>query len=368
MPGTVLASRYVLVEALAVGENEILYSARDLQHCWQCGFEGNDPDDTFCAQCGASLDRRPAVQLLEVRDSQAEPSGGEIVTERLTMDGRTFLILGVTEPEEPAAPTPEEIRLLVGQRSDAGQVRKLDEDSLLVLTLAPTYESRTGPVLGLFAVADGMGGHEGGEIASRKALQVLATEVLRSIVLPELAKEPAPEEILLAHLRQATAAANDAVYLDRQKRENDMGTTLTAMLVRDDKVFLAHVGDCRAYRWNATGLQQLTIDHSLVASLIARGQAEPEEIYTHPHRSVIYRCIGDRPVVEVDTDVLPLNPGDRLVVCCDGLWEMVRDEGIEDVMMQEADPQAACDLLVRHANMAGGEDNISVIVVQVEAI
>ena len=72
-------------------------------------------------------------------------------------------------------------------------------------------------------------------------------------------------------------------------------------------------------------------------------------------------------VVEVDTDVLPLTPGDRLVVCCDGLWEMIRDEGIEDVMMQEADPQAACDLLVKHANMAGGEDNISVIVVQVEA-
>jgi serine/threonine protein phosphatase PrpC len=142
---------------------------------------------------------------------------------------------------------------------------------------------------------------------------------------------------------------------------------LTTVLVRDDQLFLAHVGDCRAYRWNASGLQQLTSDHSLVASMIASGQAAPEEIYTHPHRSVIYRCVGDQPEVEVDTRVLPLAAGDRIIVCCDGLWEMVRDEGIEDVMLAEADAQAACELLVDHANAAGGDDNISVIVVQAEA-
>ena len=147
-----------------------------------------------------------------------------------------------------------------------------------------------------------------------------------------------------------------------------MGTTLTAAFVRDDRLFLAHVGDCRAYRWNADGLEQLTTDHSVVASMIASGQAAPEEIYTHPHRSVIYRCIGDKPLVEVDTDVLPLAPGDRLVLCCDGLWEMIRNEGIEDVLMQEADPQRACDLMVQRANAAGGDDNISVIVVQVERV
>jgi protein phosphatase len=111
----------------------------------------------------------------------------------------------------------------------------------------------------------------------------------------------------------------------------------------------------------------LTTDHSVVARMIADGQAEPEEIYTHPHRSVIYRSIGDKPLVDVDTAALPLEPGDRLILCCDGLWEMIYDEGIEDVMMQESDPQLACDQLVKRANLAGGEDNISVIVVQVEA-
>jgi protein phosphatase len=254
----------------------------------------------------------------------------------------------------------------MGYASDVGQVRELDEDSLLAVTLAPTYESQTGPVLGLYAVADGMGGHEGGEIASKLALQVLAGDVLQSIILPELAGEGVAEDDVVAHLRQATINANDAVYLARKKRANDMGTTLTTVLVRDDQLFVAHVGDCRAYRWDASGLQQLTADHSLVASMIASGQAAPEEIYTHPHRSVIYRCIGDQPVVEVDTEVLPLASGDRIIVCCDGLWEMVRDEGIEDVMLREADPQSACELMVDHANAAGGDDNISVIVIQVE--
>jgi serine/threonine protein phosphatase PrpC len=162
-------------------------------------------------------------------------------------------------------------------------------------------------------------------------------------------------------------AANDAVFLARQKAGNDMGTTLTAIYIRDNRLFLAHVGDCRAYRWNADGLVQLTTDHSVVASMIASGRAAPQEIYTHPQRSVIYRCVGDKPTVEVDTGLLPLAPGERLVLCCDGLWEMIRDEGIADVMMQEADPQVACDVMVQRANLVGGDDNISVIVVQVEA-
>jgi len=129
-------------------------------------------------------------------------------------------------------------------------------------------------------------------------------------------------------------------------------------------LYLAHVGDSRAYRWGQDGCQQLTVDHSVVASMVAAGTAKPEEIYTHPQRSVIYRCIGDRATVEVDVAALALSPGDRLVLCSDGLWEMIRDEGIEDVMLREADPQAACEILVEQANVAGGVDNISVIVVQ----
>jgi serine/threonine protein phosphatase PrpC len=318
------------------------------------------------------MDRRPEVRLIEIRDASVEPDTDMIVTARLKHQGRSFLLLSEPEPEpepEPEASSgPVAVRLLVGQRSDPGQIRELDEDSLFILTMAPTYESRTGPMLGFFAVADGMGGHAGGEIASRMALQVLVERVMQSIILPEMTGELVLEAEVLALLRQATMAANDAVYLARQKRESDMGTTLTTAMIRDNRLFVAHVGDCRAYRFNADGLEQLTADHSVVANMIAEGQLAPEEIYTHPHRSIVTRCIGDKPVVEVDTNLLPLAPGDRVVLCCDGLWEMIRSEGIEDVLMQEADSQVACDLLVQRANAAGGEDNISVIVVQVEAV
>ena len=371
-PETVIEGRYAVVEALDVEKDEILYHAQDLMRCWQCGYDANDPQSAFCARCGVLMDRRPDVRLLEVRDAEAEQPPDRNVLARLTEGSRHFLLLGEPKPEPAPGPEvllePQAIRFLVGQRSDAGQVRELDEDSLLILTASQTYESRTGPVLGLFAVADGMGGHAGGEVASKIALQVLADHVIRTIILPELAGALALEDEVLALLRQATGAANDAVYLTRQKRGNDMGTTLSTVYIRNDRLFWAHVGDCRLYRWNAGGLEQLTTDHSVIASMIADGQAKPEELYTHPQRSVIYRCIGDKPVVDVDTDLLPLAPGDRIILCCDGLWEMVRDEGIEDVMMREADPQLACDLLVRHANAAGGEDNISVIVVQVDTV
>lgn len=365
-PGTVIASRYLVVEALEVQENEIIYRAEDLQQCWQCGFEGNVPDDAFCAQCGVSLAQRPEVRLVQVRDAKAKPSSGGSVAARVIDESRPFLLLVQPGPEPPAPPAPERIRFVVGQRSDTGQVRELNEDSMLVLTFTPTYESQQEPVAGLFAVADGMGGHEGGEVASKMALQVLADKVLRSIVLPELAGERIRETALLDHLSGATLAANDAVFLARRKRDNDMGTTLTTVWIQDAELFLTHVGDCRAYRWNADGLRQLTTDHSLVASMIASGQAEPDEIYSHPHRSVIYRSIGDQPVVDVDTGRLSLAAGDRIILCSDGLWEMVRNEGIEEVMMREADPQTACDLLVNHANLAGGQDNISLIVIQLE--
>jgi serine/threonine protein phosphatase PrpC len=370
VPGMVVAGRYLVVEALDVQEDEILYHVRDLQRCWQCDFDGNSPDEAFCTQCGAALDRKVDARLWEVRDEESEPPSGELVAERLVHEGRFFVVPAPRKPEpaDTEADKPLGIRLLIGRRSDPGQLRDLNEDSILTLVLVPSYETSLGPVQGLFSVADGMGGHEGGEIASKLALQVLAEQVIRTVVLPELGGELVREEDIVAHLHRATMAANDAVYLDRKKRESDMGTTLTSVFVRDDRLFFAHVGDSRAYRWNVDGLEQLTVDHSVVASMIADGQAEPEEIYTHPHRSIIYRSIGDKPVVEVDADMLPLSIGDRIIICSDGLWEMIRDEGIADVMMQEADPQLACDMLVRHANAAGGEDNISAIVVRIEEI
>jgi serine/threonine protein phosphatase PrpC len=363
--GTVIDGRYVLGEVLDVQADRVLYQARDLQRCWQCGFDGNAPSEAFCVRCGAALERKPEVRILEIRDAEAGPAGDETVVASLVHDGHTFLVLAEPEPPPQPAPSAGAVRLVVGQRSVPGQVRDLNEDSLLILTLSPVFQSQSGPAVSLFAVADGMGGHEGGEIASKLALQVLTEEIVQEIALPSLAGETIPDDGILNRLQRTVVAVNDAVYLARQKRNTDMGTTLTALLVRDQQLFVAHVGDCRAFRWDAGGLQQLTADHSLVAAMVARGQITADEIYTHPQRSVVYRSIGDRPTVEVDTSLWALAPGDRLIVCSDGLWEMLRNEGIQDGVMAEADPQAACDLLVSRANAAGGDDNISVIVAQV---
>jgi len=364
--GTVIDGRYALGDPLDIQNDRILYQARDLQRCWQCGFDGNAPSEAFCVRCGAALERKPEVRILEVRDAEAEAASGERVVARLAHDGRAFLVLAEPEPPpQPATPPVGTVRLVFGQRSVPGQVRDLNEDSLLTLTLSPVFQSHTGPAISLFAVADGMGGHEGGEIASKLALQALVRGIVYEIAMPSLAGEAIPDDGILTRLQRAIATANDAVYLARQKRNTDMGTTLTALLVRDQQLFVAHVGDCRAFRWDANGLQQLTDDHSLVATMVARGQITADEIYTHPQRSIIYRNIGDRATIEADTSIWALAAGDRLIVCSDGLWEMIRNEGIQDGMMAEADPQAACDLLVSRANAAGGDDNISIIIVEV---
>ncbi len=163
----------------------------------------------------------------------------------------------------------------------------------------------------------------------------------------------------------AAQAANRAVYEARTGRGSEMSSTLTLALVVGDAAYVANVGDSRTYLWNAQGLKQVTRDHSLVQRLVDAGQLQAGEIYTHPPRNVIYQCVGDRPEVTADAFRLTLRPDDRLVLCSDGLWEMVRTEGLEEVLLAEPDPQRAAERLVQNANLAGGEDNISVIIVQV---
>jgi serine/threonine protein phosphatase PrpC len=361
-PGTVVSGRYQVIEVLQAEEEEAWYRVRDLQQCPRCGFTENSPDEAFCASCGALMEQKPVMMMLERAtkgdDEPAEAQAGEYLQHK----GRHYWVWQEME-QEPIKDRQPLMRLTLGQKSDTGQVRELDEDSLFVLTMSSTYESVTHQ-LGLFVVADGMGGHEGGEMASRLAIQSLAQALLYDVFSSELEGNSLSADAMLNHMESAMRAANDRVYLERQKRENDMGTTLTVALVVDWTLYLAHVGDCRAYVWGQDGLQQLTTDHSIVAGMVAAGTIGPEEIYDHPQRSVIYRSVGDRPTVEVDLSTIALNPDERLVLCCDGLWEMIRNKGIEDILLRESDPQTACDMMVEQANLAGGSDNISVIIVQ----
>jgi protein phosphatase len=210
----------------------------------------------------------------------------------------------------------------------------------------------------VFAVADGMGGHRGGEVASAAAL-----EPLRALD----GRRFGGSDEALAALTDAVVRANREV----SRRSHDepglegMGTTLTAVLVDGRDAHLVHVGDSRAYLARGERFVQLTDDHTLVQALLDQGRITPEQVATHPHRSVITRAVGVASDVEVDALSLTLRDGDRLVLCSDGLTGVVDDAAIAHAVREER-PEAAVDLLVAAANEAGGPDNITIVVVTVE--
>jgi serine/threonine protein phosphatase PrpC len=148
-----------------------------------------------------------------------------------------------------------------------------------------------------------------------------------------------------------------------QRDKSDAGCTLTGFMMVGDRAFIFNVGDSRTYMLRDEKLYQLTNDHSLVGQLVAGGLIEPEDVYTHPQRNQIFRSIGDKQNVQVDLFTQQVHPGDVLLSCSDGLWEMVRDPQIAEILNQAADPQAACAQLIASANENGGEDNVSAVVV-----
>jgi serine/threonine protein phosphatase PrpC len=252
----------------------------------------------------------------------------------------------------------------VGSAIDPGIERKQrpNEDTLFVTRGAMPAPSGTPKPYALFMVADGMGGQGHGQEASQLAVQSLADYVSASLCSRQLA----PDDFLPL-LKEGVKSANRVVYQRNQQQRTAMGTTMTAALAVDTTVYVAHVGDSRCYLYRQpAGLTQITQDHSLVAALVAAGVIQPEDIYTHPNRNLIYRFLGEKSTVEVDTHVVPLAAGDTLLFCSDGLWEMVRDCKIAAILTTPIpDPSRKAHRLVEAALAGGGRDNISVIVVQV---
>lgn len=250
--------------------------------------------------------------------------------------------------------------LTVAKISDIGQIRERNEDAYLAMDITLQNDNGLFP-LGLYVVADGMGGHQKGEIASSLAAQVSAHQILHDVFLPFLSSDEqnGSRRPINEALIQAVQAANLAVY----QQAPEAGTTLTMALVFGHKAYVAHVGDSRAYIFNQATLRQITQDHSLVARLVELGQATPEEALTHTHRNVLYRAIGQAGSLEVDTYLQPFPVGSCLLLCSDGLWGMVSDEEIADILKYAPTPRQALEQMVAAANRKGGDDNITAVLV-----
>ena len=243
-----------------------------------------------------------------------------------------------------------------GATTDVGRIRSSNEDAYIAKP-------------GLFVVADGMGGHLAGEVASELAVATL-DQRLGTVTTPDATVDA---------LSMAVQKANDAIFNESQSdiTRLGMGTTVTAIVVMrsadeaDDAAELfaiANVGDSRAYVFRGDRLVQLTIDHSYVQELVATGQIEPEEARTHPNRNIVTKALGIEPGVAPDVWTLPVVAGDRLMLCSDGLVDEVGDDAIASIMRTVDEPQDAAEELVAAANVNGGRDNVTVIVIDVIAV
>lgn len=269
-----------------------------------------------------------------------------------------------TVPYEVQHLTADRLGLAVITQTDPGIKRKYkpNEDSLFAAKgMRP--ESPKPQNFGLFVIADGMGGHANGQDASRLAIQTII-----DYILPRLVKDTELHDSGFAQLLvEGVKHANQAVHQHNMERHADMGTTVTAALVVGATAYIANVGDSRTYLYRkSTGLTKITQDHSVVASLVEAGIIKPDDIYTHPKRNQIYRSLGEKPAIDVDSFTVQLQSDDKLLLCSDGLWDMVRDPKIEEVIKKaERKPNTMGNALVQAALDGGGEDNVSVIVVRV---
>ncbi|MBX3192923.1 MAG: Stp1/IreP family PP2C-type Ser/Thr phosphatase [Labilithrix sp.] len=270
---------------------------------------------------------------------------------------------------EPDASGGPDVRVKLFARTDVGQVREHNEDNFLVADLTRRsrglLEANRATGIGnqgaVFAVCDGMGGAAAGEIASQ-----LAVDIIYERLVDALGERPLKRDDLARRLVRAVEAAGLRIFheakADRSRR--GMGTTVTAAALVDDVLFFAQVGDSRGYILRGDTLVQLTRDQSLVNQLIEAGQLTEEEAETFEHNNIILQALGTSDTVQVDLTFAELRRGDILLLCSDGLSGMVRYEEIRELLKSSGEPLDICKALTERANLAGGHDNITVIVVQ----
>ena len=255
----------------------------------------------------------------------------------------------------------EPIQFLVASGQSVGHQRELNEDSLFTLTTSIAGNSGNLP-FGLFIIADGMGGHQFGEIASNTAIRSISGYVMKKFhnslfTLPTQPVDESLQEILQAAVMEAQRAV--------LKEAPGSGTTVTAALVLGQQLTVAQVGDSRGYLlYNEQRMEAITRDHSLVKRLEELGQITAAEAAVHPQRNVLYRAVGQGDTLEADVVTTPFPIGGYLLLCSDGLWGLVSDDEMRRIVYTAPNIQRACQEMVAAANAAGGPDNISVILVQ----
>jgi len=252
-------------------------------------------------------------------------------------------------------------QLIAAGGQSVGKQRELNEDSLLAFTSTMAGNSGNLP-FGLYVIADGMGGHQFGEVASNAAIRTVAGHIIKKFhpYLFQIKTDTMDEsfqEIMLAAVSEAQRVI--------QREAPGSGTTLTAALVMGQQITVAHVGDSRAYFVYPDGrIEAITRDHSLVKRLEELGHISPEEAENYPHRNVLYRALGQGEILEPDIFTIAFPQPGCLMICSDGLWGVVSEQDLVRSINEAPNLQRACQNLVTAANMAGGPDNISVVLAQ----
>lgn len=311
----------------------------------------------------------PRLEEVIIRAVSREPEGRFAGVEEL----KDALIFVMQESERVARSVQRrKMRLLLGMRSDVGKVRRINQDSCMVVVLWASERSEHTKVY-LLVVADGMGGEVEGEKASSLAIRALARYMMENYLpiysgsetrkLLSLDQRERSREILGEALKEANRVVHQYSLEDRARR--GMGATITCALVEDDQVTFAHAGDTRAYLIDES-IEQVTEDHSLVARLVKMGQMKMEEALASPQRSLVYRALGTGPDLEVEIYQNTLKAGQYLFLCSDGVWEYFTDQEILQIFEKYRDPQAICEALVSICLEKGADDNCTALVARLE--
>lgn len=273
-------------------------------------------------------------------------------TQEFTNDAPAAAKSGNSRPE--SGPVPE-----VGWSLDKGVTRENNEDSLAAVTLNHASETAS-QTIGVYAVADGMGGHEAGEVASKLAVRTAVRQLMGNVAE---ADQDMPESYR-QWLESAVALANQVVREKAHEENTNMGTTLVMAVVVGNDVHIANVGDSRAYLISPTRLRQITHDQSLVQTLVDKGEITPEQAANNPNRNMLIQAVGAQKDVTVDLFNETLEDNESLLLCSDGLWDTLGDEEIIAIVRKAATPHAACQALVDACNAKGARDNIAAVLVR----